>query len=469
MPACATPWLEHFFSTPAAADAMSDAAHLRAICLFEAALARAEGEAGVIPLAAAAVVAATVDAFARDLPVDPQALFADGAKAGTLAIPLVRQLTAAVRARDAAAAAYVHFGATSQDAIDTALVLQLAAVWRDLRTDITRCATACASLAERWARAPMLGRTLLQPATPITFGLKAAQWLTALVEARARLDSAAERALVLQFGGAAGSLGSLGDKGPAVARALARMLPGLYMAPTLLPWHTRRGALVSFCTETAIATGALGKIAQDIMLMMQLEVAEVFEPAEAGRGGSSAMPHKRNPVRTMQTSAAAQRTAGLAASLIAGMPQAHERAPGAWQAEWAVVPELFKLAAGAADRMADCLEGLVVDVAVMRRNLDALHGLPMTEAASLALAPHLGKAEAHRLIEEVSRRVAAGEGTLVDVLRSDARATLYLSAADFDRLADPSAALGATAAFIASALTFWHAQPDAPAGSTPSA
>jgi 3-carboxy-cis,cis-muconate cycloisomerase len=446
---------DSFFSTPAATAIFSDENALRQMCRFEIALALAEGEAGAIPAGAAATIAKTLESYELPSGEAREKLFADAAKAGTLAIPFIKLLTAAVRARDPEAAAFVHFGATSQDVIDTALMLQLADALVVLGEDLDRLGEAAAQLAQRHRDTLMLGRTLLQPAIPITFGLKAAQWLVAVLDSRARLARLKPEVLVPQFGGAAGTLGSLGGKGIDVARHLVRHLPGLNAPSLLLPWHTRRGSLVALASEIGILTGVCGKIARDISLMMQLEVAEAFEPAEAGRGGSSALPHKRNPVRAMQTIAAAERAPALVGQLVAGMVQEHERALGAWQAEWNAIPDLFKLAAGALANMAATLEGLQVMPDRMRHNLDALKGLPAAEAFSIALAPKLGRGEAHALVEAASRSVAAGEGSLAEVLAADPRVSQILDPAEIARLAAPSTALGSAGAFVDAAFAAW--------------
>jgi 3-carboxy-cis,cis-muconate cycloisomerase len=449
---------DSFFATPKTAVLFADDATLRQMCRFEIALAQAEGEAGAIPAAAAASIAATLEDY--EIPQgDARAkLFADAAKAGTLAIPFVKLLTAAVRAQDPEAARFVHFGATSQDVIDTALMLQLTEAIAALEADLGRLCAASAQLARTHRDTLMLGRTLLQPAIPITFGLKAAQWLVAAFESGARLRRLKPEVLVPQFGGAAGTLGSLGDKGIEVARHLAAHLPGLYAAPLLLPWHTRRGGLVALAAEVGILTGICGKIARDISLMMQLEVAETFEPTEVGRGGSSALPHKRNPVRAMQTIAAAERAPALVGQLIAGIVQEHERALGAWQAEWSAIPELFKLAAGALANMAATLEGLQVMPERMRQNLDALKGLPTAEGFSIALAPSLGRGEAHDLVEKASREVGQGEASLAEVLAADPRVAAILSRDEIDKIADPRNALGSAGAFVDAALAAWQEQ-----------
>jgi len=448
-----------YSTTPEMAEILSDGRLLRHMATFEGALAQAQADAGLIDRN----VAETISAVAAKLTFDEPALFAEALKGGTLAIPFVKQLTAEVRTKDGAAATSVHFGATSQDVIDSALVLQLGEALVLIDRDLTRLADAAAKLARTHAKSAKLGRTLMQPATPITFGLKAAQWLLAASESRARLRARAQEALVAQLGGAAGTLGSLGTHGAPTARHLFTRLAALNayeparlarVEGTPLPWHTRRGALIALASELAIATGLAGKIARDVALMMQFEIGETFEPAEAGRGGSSAMPHKRNPVRCMLTVSASLRTPGLMATLFSGMVQEHERALGGWQSEWGALPELVKLCAGALDNMAQTLEGLNVDAQRMRTNFDALHGLPMTEMLALALAPHLGRAEAFALVEKAAREVSASGKSLADVVKADPAAKA-LSASEIDKILDPLNQLGATQDFIESALASW--------------
>jgi 3-carboxy-cis,cis-muconate cycloisomerase len=335
---------------------------VRAALDFEAALARAQADEGLLSAKHAAVVS---DACAT-LEIDIDALADDGAHAGTLAIPLVAQLRAKVAQSDAAAAEGVHLGATSQDVADTALMLQskvgLAAIERDLE----RIATALAKLAETYAETPMLGRTLLQPAMPITLGLKAAQWLLGIDAALGRLRREKPTMLSLQFGGAAGSLAGLDGRAFAVAERMAAAL-GLGCPP--MPWHARRDGIAGMATALAIVTGAIGKIARDVALMSQVEVAEAFEPRVAGRGGSSAMPHKRNPTGCQIAISAALRTPGLSASILSALPQEHERGLGGWQIEGAVLADLFCLTHGAIQTMVTVIEGLELDTDRMLTNL----------------------------------------------------------------------------------------------------
>lgn len=449
---------EAFVAGPALARAMSEQALVAGVFAFEAALARAQAQEGVIPQTAADAIAQA----ASQMRTSPGDVAADAARAGALTIPLVKLLIAEVRRRDASAAGFVHFGATSQDAMDTALVLQLDEAVGLIDADLARLADACASLADRRRETIMLGRTLLQAATPIAFGQKAAQWLLAACEDRARLRDAARSALRVQFGGASGNLGSLGDMGAGVSQRLSSLLPLRFGAPCtagpVAPWHTRRGALLNLCSTLAIATGSVAKLARDVSLMAQWEVGEASEPAEAGRGVSSAMPHKRNPVRCMAAIAAGVRAPGLLATLLSGAVQEHERALGGWQAEWPALPELVKLSGGAIAAMADAIEGLHVDAARMRANFDSLRGLPLAEMAALALAPAIGRDEAHALVAQASSRVVQGAGDLAGEIARDPVALAHLGEAGIAAALDTRRALGATSTFIDGALSLWRAQ-----------
>ncbi|MFN3888946.1 MAG: lyase family protein [Beijerinckiaceae bacterium] len=449
---------DSFATTAALAEAMSEEALIAGVFRFEAALARAEALEGVVPESAAEVIATA----ASQMRVPPQDVSADAAHAGALTIPLVKRLIAEVHGRDPAAAGFVHFGATSQDAMDTALVLQLDRAVALIDADLARLAEAAAALAARHRDTIMPGRTLLQPATPIAFGQKAAQWLIAACEDRARIRQAAQAALRIQFGGASGNLGSLGGKGASVSAHLAALLPLSFGAPAgddvSMPWHARRGNLLSLCAAFAIAAGSAGKIARDISLMAQWEVGEVAEPPEAGRGVSSAMPHKQNPVRCVSAIAAAVRVPPLLATLLTAAVQEHERAIGGWQAEWATIPELVRLTGGAIAGMADALDGLVVNSSRMRANLDSMRGLPLAEMAALALSSALGREAAHALVADAAQRAVARHTNLADEIARDPVARAHLSETEIARTVDPHAALGATGAFIDCALGLWRSQ-----------
>ena len=443
------------FGSPAVLAIFSDTGTVRRMLDAEAALARAEAHCGVIPAQAAAViteVCADVDV------IDLDALAQSAVAAGNLAIPFVKQLTAAVARRDAEAGRYVHWGATSQDIIDTGAVLQLADALHAIDADLLRLGDACATLATVHRATPMVARTWLQHALPTTFGLKAGGWLDALRRDVIRLRQAADQARALQFGGAAGTLASLGDQAPAVAARFAREL-GLDLPA--LPWHAHRDRLVAVATALGMLAGTLGKMARDLSLMMQTEVGEVTEPSGPGRGGSSTMPHKRNPVGCAAVLTVAVRVPPLVATMLAGMVQEHERALGGWQAEWDTLPQIVTLAAGALRQLGDVAAGLEVDAARMRANLDLTHGLILGEAAMLALGGRIGRLEAHHVVEAASRRAVEQGVTLRVALAATLAANPahagLLDDAELDRLSDPAHYAGQSAAFADAAVAAWQA------------
>ena len=392
---------DQFLSTPEIGAVFADAAIVQGMLDFEAALAHAQAAEGVIPAHVAPLIAQAcrVERFVLG------GLITAGSVAGTLAIPLVKRLTAEVAASDAEAAGYVHWGSTSQDVIDTAMVLATRRALALIDARLGDLINAIRALAQRDGDAPMLGRTLLQPALVISFGFKLVGWAAPLLRCRQRLRVAAEHALKLQLGGAVGTLSVMGDKGPAVAQRMASTL-GLGLAPG--NWHTQRDEWVALGCEVGVLCGVLGKIAKDMSLLAQAEVGELAEPSGAGRGGSSAMPHKRNPVASMIALAAAMRAPHRVAALLATMPQEHERGLGNWQAELAEWPGLFMSAHGAVHALADAAAGLTVDTARMRRNIDALQGLVFAEGVAMLLATHIGKSRAHALLEAWSAQ-AVGE------------------------------------------------------------
>jgi len=345
-------------STPAMLAVFDDEATLEGALAFEAALARASAAEGLVPVAAAdAIVAACAGAS-----FDAAELAEEAAHAGTLAIPLVARLRALVGPD---AAAFVHAGSTSQDLADTVLMRQAKAGAALVAAEMQGLAEALARLALDHGATPMLGRTLMQPAQPITFGLRAAQWLLGVDAAARRFERECHSALVLQLGGAAGTLAGLA---PAAAERMARELD---LGVPTVPWHARREALAGLAASLAILVGAVGKVARDIALMAQAEVGEAFEPRAVGRGGSSAMAHKRNPTGCQTALSAALRAPGLAATMLAGLPQEEERGLGGWQAEGPVLAELFGLAHAALSAMRPVAEGLEVDTEAMRRRLQA--------------------------------------------------------------------------------------------------
>ena len=430
-----TGFLDPLFRTDAMREIFSDHGRLQSMLDFEAALARAQVRCSVIPKAAALAIEAQCQAKLFDI----EALARAAVPAGNTAIPMVKALTALVAKKDKQAAGYVHWGATSQDAMDTGLVLQLRDAIDLIDTDLVRLADALARLAKKHKRTLIAGRTWLQQASPVTLGLKAASALSAVERHRARLRESRARILVIQFGGAAGTLASLGDRGLDIAKALAA---DLKLGVPDIPWHAHRDRVAEVASTLGLLVGTLGKIARDVSLLMQTEVGEAFEPAAPGRGGSSTLPHKRNPVGCAVVLAAATKVPALVSVMLAAMVQEHERGLGNWHAEWETLPEICMLSAGALEQLTQVIEGLEVDTARMRHNLDATHGLILAEAVSAALAPKLGREAAHALIEDACRRAVEQDKPLREVLAKDAKVGKLLSAADLDRLFDPANYLG---------------------------
>lgn len=423
----------------------SDDNTLQGMLDFEAALALACAKCGVIPESVITVISSQCQADK----LDPQALAQAAAGAGNLAIPLVKQLTANVKRQDEQAARYVHWGATSQDVIDTGLVLQLREAFLVSEALIEQLIRALTEQIQHHQHSVMAGRTWMQHALPITFGLKLAGTLDALLRWQQRLREIKPRVLVLQFGGAAGTLASLKEQGITVAQALANALE-LHQADT--PWHSQRDRLLETAAWFAGVAGTLGKFASDFSLLMQTEVAEVGEPIAEGRGGSSTMPHKRNPVSCAAILTANTRIPGLMATMYASQNQQHERALGGWQAEWEVLPQLITLAGGVMQTSLELLNGMQVNTVKMRANLDITHGLIMAESVTLALAEFMGKQPAHHLVEQLCHRALDENQPLAALLAENPQVTPYLSLTQIEHLLDPQHALGSNDAFIRQVL-----------------
>ncbi|QIA78594.1 3-carboxy-cis,cis-muconate cycloisomerase [Klebsiella pneumoniae] len=402
----------------------SDAQRVQGMLDFEAALAQAQAACGMVPPEAVGPIVAAC----RHEAIDFAALGEAAVGAGNLAIPLVKQLTAQVKAQDPEAARYVHWGATSQDAIDTGLVLQLRGALDAAETLLEQLLAALALQADRYRDTVMPGRTWMQHALPVTFGLKLAGTLDALLRWQQRLREMRPRLLALQFGGAAGTLDALKEKGPAVGLALAQIL-GLSLPDT--PWHSQRDRLL-----------------------------EAGEPVAEGRGGSSTMPHKRNPVACAAILTAAQRTPGLMATLYASQLQQHERALGGWQAEWETLPELITLVGGALAQSEALVRDMQVFPQKMCADLDITHGLIMAEAVTLALAEFIGKAEAHHHIEALCRQALDRHCPLVDLLAADPQVSQYLSRERLTTLLDPATATGSAERFVRQVLARYQEQRD---------
>ncbi|MET3474169.1 3-carboxy-cis,cis-muconate cycloisomerase [Variovorax atrisoli] len=385
---------EGFLSTSETLGAFSDRAFVDAMLRFEAALARAQAAEGLIPESAANSIVSSckVELF------DVAKIVRESGRAGSVAIPLVKALREAVGLFNAEAAAFVHFGSTSQDVIDSAMALVTREAVALIEADLAKAADALLRLAVTHAETPMLARTLMQPASVTSFGFKCAGWAAPLVRSRIRLRDAAKHALQLQLGGAIGTLAQMKGQGAAVRKRMAKELglgdPGA-------TWHTQRDEWVALGCELGLMTGSLGKIAVDISLLGQYEVSEVTEPSEPGRGGSSAMPHKRNPVASMVAIAAAHRAPQRVAALLGAMPQQHERALGAWQAELGEWPQLLMSAHGSVRAMAGALPGLQVDAARMRANIDRLRAELPRDAADEWFAPALAHEAGQTALAEV--------------------------------------------------------------------
>ncbi len=445
------------FDAAGIATLFGDASRLQAMLDFEAALARAEAACGIFAGSEAEAIAR----HCRAGLFDAAAIGGAAVAGGNPAIPLVEALTAKVTAVDPAAARWVHFGATSQDVIDTATVLllrRLHAVFEE------RTAALAAILADRAAahrETPMVARTFLQHAVPTSFGCKLAGWLDALLRHRDRLAELEGRLFVLQFGGAAGTLAALGEKGPAVA---ARLAEGLGLGRPDIPWHGHRDRLAEFAGWLASLAGCLGKMAQDLALMMQTEVGELAEPGDGGRGGSSTMPQKRNPVACTLVLAACRRAPELAASLFAGMIQEHERGLGGWHAEWRSLPELCILVGGALVRLQETLAELEVEVTRMRRNLELTGGLVMAEAVRITLVETLGREAAGEKLAAACRRARTEGRHLREVLAADPEIASRLDGRKLAALFDPAGYLGAAPAFVDAVLARYRDRGEGPRG-----
>ncbi|MEG2795739.1 MAG: 3-carboxy-cis,cis-muconate cycloisomerase [Pseudomonas sp.] len=434
-----------YFTARDMREVFCDQGRVQAMLDVEAALARAEARVGLIP---ASAVAPIENACRADL-YDFAALGEAIATAGNSAIPLVKALGKQIAATDAEAERYVHLGATSQDVMDTGLVLQLRQALDLIESDLAQLADSLAAQAQRHAATPMAGRTWLQHATPVTLGMKIAGWLGAVTRSRQRLRELKPRLLVLQFGGASGTLAALGEQALPIAQALAEELQ---LTLPEQPWHTQRDRVVEFGAVLGLIAGSLGKLGRDISLLMQTEAAEVFEPSAPGKGGSSTMPHKRNPVGAAVLIGAATRVPGLVSTLFSAMPQEHERSLGLWHAEWETLPQICCLVSGSLQQARLLAEGLEVDAARMARNLDLTQGLVLAEAVSIVLAQRVGRDTAHHLLEQCCKRAVAEQRHLRAVLGDEPQVTAQLSSAELDNLLNPAHYLGQAQVWVERAV-----------------
>lgn len=425
------------FYQPEVTAIFSDQALLSYMIQAEVALAKAQAQVNVIPASAATMIEQVGHNAVAQIDID--ALATAAGLAGNVAIPLVKQFTALVKQQDEDAARYVHWGATSQDIIDTATILQSRDALALIEQQLQQAYRTSLKQAQQYRHQVMIGRTWLQQALPITLGHKFARWAAALKRDLDRLQTMKSRVFTVQLGGAVGSLASLQDQGSAVVEAFAAQL---HLTVPECTWHGERDRMVELASMLALIVGNVGKIAKDWSLLMQTEIAEVFEPAAKGRGGSSTMPHKRNPVAAASILAAANRVPALMASVYQSMLQEHERALGAWHAEWLAIPEIFQLCAGALERSCDVLEHLQVNAEAMQRNLECTQGLIMAEAVMMALAPKLGRMNAHHLVEQACQQAAAQQQHLKIVLSSMDEVNTHFNDQALDELFQPATYLG---------------------------
>ncbi len=438
-----SPVLGALYGTDAMRACMGEMAYLQRMLDVEAALARAQARLGIVPPAAAETITQVAQADRLDLP----ALAADTRNTGYPVVGLVRQLS---RLAGPEAGRWTHWGATTQDIMDTAVVLQIREGLALIRAELMAVNAGLARLAEAHRDTVMAGRTHLQHALPVTFGYKVAVWLSPLIAMAERLDQLRPRVERLQFGGAAGTLASLGEQGLAVQDELAQELD---LGCPDIPWHVSRDGIAEAVGFLGLLCGSLSKLATDVILMMQTEVAEVAEPHQEGRGGSSTMPQKRNPISCEYIIAQSRGVHALVPQMLAAMAQDQERGTGPWQTEPLVVGQAFLLAHGALAQARVLAEGLTVDAARMRRNLDSTGGLIVAEQVMMGLAPALGRGEAHHVVHHACD-VALEQGIpLAQALLADPQVASRLSPDEVAVLTDPSAYLGSIRGFVSRVLS----------------
>jgi 3-carboxy-cis,cis-muconate cycloisomerase len=420
------------FSTEPMRRIFADENRIQKYLDIEAALARAQARLGIIPQDACEEICRHCSVQEYDF----AKLKAQTERIGYPVLPVVQQLVGLCRD---GLGEWCHWGATTQDITDTATILQIREALDLVEADIVGIADALAGLARRYRDTPMAGRSNLQQAVPITFGYKCATWLAAFERHRQRLEEMRPRVLVGEFGGAAGTLSSLGTRGLDVQAALMKELA---LGQPEIAWHTVRDRIAEVGCFLGLVTGVCGKIAFDVKLMMQTEVEEVYEPFHEGRGSSSTMPQKRNPISCVYITATASLVRQLVAALLDAMVEDHERATGPWEIEWIAVPEIFSLAAGALAQTRFMVSGLVVDEKKMRANLDITRGLIVSEAVMMGLGPHIGRQYAHDLVYDICRQVVATGRTLLDLLAENKEVAKHLDRTALEKLCDPANYLG---------------------------
>ena len=433
------------FTSPEMREIFSAQAQLRAMMQFEWALSSALEERGLAAPGSSNALRNLLDA---DF-VDSELLQSQAVSAGNIAIPFLTQLTNALAETNQSATHSLHLGATSQDLLDTALVLQIRDAFKLIISRIARLDRALVKQVRAHANSILLSRTWLQPGPPTTLGLKFAGSLAALRRSLSRLEFAQAHALLLEFGGAVGTLSALGEDGAIISQSLSQKLE---LPEPAIPWHSQRDGIADVAASLAILLGTLGKLAGDVALLMQAEVAEVSEAASEGKGGSSTMPHKHNPIACAAILAAAKQAPGLVSTLLGSLIQEHERGLGSWQAEWSTLPQLFCIADGALANAIDLFENLAVYPDRMKANFEAMHGLPLSEAVSVALASKIGRPQANALLSLAAENTMAQHGNLADALKAMPQVRAFLSSEEIDSLLLPERYLGSAQRFIRQVL-----------------
>ena len=423
------------FIDPEIEKLFAEEAIIRAMLRFEAALVLAQADAHVIPVEDAQLIASVCERAEFDV----EKIVVAAQQTGNPAIPLVKELTARVSKANAEAAGLVHIGATSQDVIDTAIMLQVKKALLRIDLGVVGLQLRLTELIAKHRATVMIGRTLLQQARPISFAFKLAGWLDQLIRCLSHIREVRTRALALQFGGAVGTLAATG---PNAIVVMSRLAGRLELVEPAMPWHSSRDRLFEVASALTMLSGCLGKIATDAALLMQTEVAEISEAAGEGRGGSSAMPHKRNPIAPTMILAACTRVPGLLATMASALVQEHERAVGRWHAEWGTLPEIISLTGGAIKHSGDLFGRLEIDATRMRENIDITLGLVFAESVAVALAKQVGKPEADRLVKMACERAQEKDCHLQQVLAWDRTVSGILDSTTLDRLFGPEHALG---------------------------
>ncbi|HKG00975.1 MAG TPA: 3-carboxy-cis,cis-muconate cycloisomerase [Xanthobacteraceae bacterium] len=424
--------LRDIFTTEAMRRVFSDERRIEYYLQFEAALARVQARLGIVP----AKAAEEIDRQCRIETIDLAKLKRQTERIGYSVLPVVQQI---VENCADGLGEWCHWGATTQDITDTATVMQIAEALRLVEADLHAISASLADLARRYRDTPMAGRSNLQQAVPITFGFKAATLLAAMQRHRARLDELKPRVLVGEFAGAAGTLSSLGSEGLKVQAALMQELG---LGQPEIAWHTVRDRIAEVGCFLALVTGTLGKLSMDVKLLMQTEVGEVFEPFHEGRGSSSTMPQKRNPISCLYIHATAALVRQNAAALLEAAVADHERSTGPWQIEWIALPEIFLLASGCLAQSRDLVAGLQVDEKQMRANLDLTRGMIVSEAVMMGLGSKLGRQRAHDLVYDICRKAVATGRPLLDLLAEDAEIARHATRSELAKLTDPANYLG---------------------------